>query len=145
MKAFSLWQPWASAIAAGLKTIETRSWGTSYRGPLAIHAAKRFTSAEFELWSILAKRPATLPAFRLIGVNGATDLPLGAIVATCEIYGCVSTNDAPPFVHRCAPNEMEWGNFSPNRYAWMLRNVQPIISGDPCVGHQGFWEWEGSR
>lgn len=39
-KAISLWQPWASLIAYGVKTIETRSWSTSYRGPIAIHAAK---------------------------------------------------------------------------------------------------------
>lgn len=39
MKALTLWQPWASLIAVGAKTIETRSWSTTYRGPLAIHAA----------------------------------------------------------------------------------------------------------
>lgn len=41
MKAVTLWQPWASLVAIGAKTIETRSWATSYRGPLAIHAAAR--------------------------------------------------------------------------------------------------------
>ncbi len=41
MKALSLWQPWASLIALGVKTIETRSWATNYRGPLAIHAGLR--------------------------------------------------------------------------------------------------------
>lgn len=41
MKALTLWQPWASLIALGVKTIETRGWSTNYRGPLAIHAAKR--------------------------------------------------------------------------------------------------------
>jgi hypothetical protein len=32
MKALSVWEPWASMIASGVKTIETRSWQTSYRG-----------------------------------------------------------------------------------------------------------------
>lgn len=41
MKVPSLWQPWASAIALGLKTWETRGWATSYRGLIAIHAAKQ--------------------------------------------------------------------------------------------------------
>ncbi len=41
MKALSLHQPWASLIAEGVKTIETRSWATKYRGPLGIHASKR--------------------------------------------------------------------------------------------------------
>ncbi len=42
MKALSIRQPWASLIARGEKTIEVRSWSTSYRGPLLICAgAKR--------------------------------------------------------------------------------------------------------
>ncbi|TRU31740.1 MAG: ASCH domain-containing protein [Microcystis aeruginosa Ma_QC_B_20070730_S2] len=41
MKAISLWQPWASLVANGLKLYETRGWPTKYRGVLAIHAAKR--------------------------------------------------------------------------------------------------------
>lgn len=38
MKALSLMEPWAALIAAGVKSIETRSWRTAYRGPLYIHA-----------------------------------------------------------------------------------------------------------
>lgn len=44
MKAVSLWQPWASLIACGAKTIETRSWPaprTVVGQRIAIHAAKR--------------------------------------------------------------------------------------------------------
>ena len=40
MKAITLHQPWASAIALGRKTYETRSQPTRYRGLLAIHAGK---------------------------------------------------------------------------------------------------------
>jgi len=35
MKALTLYQPFASLVALGLKQVETRSWRTSYRGPLA--------------------------------------------------------------------------------------------------------------
>ncbi|MGH8579805.1 MAG: ASCH domain-containing protein [Gammaproteobacteria bacterium] len=41
MKALSLKQPWANLIAVGGKTIETRTWVTSYRGPLPIVSSKR--------------------------------------------------------------------------------------------------------
>jgi hypothetical protein len=41
VKALTVWQPWASAIAEGIKTIETRSWSTRHRGPLAIHAGSK--------------------------------------------------------------------------------------------------------
>lgn len=40
MRALTIRQPWASLIAAGVKTLETRSWSTRYRGPLLIHAGK---------------------------------------------------------------------------------------------------------
>ncbi len=39
MKALSVRQPWAGLITAGLKTIEIRTWSTSYRGPLLICAS----------------------------------------------------------------------------------------------------------
>jgi len=41
MKAISLKQPWASLIANGEKTIETRTWPTKYRGDLLICASKQ--------------------------------------------------------------------------------------------------------
>lgn len=40
MKALSVCQPWAHAILALGKNVENRSWPTSYRGPLLIHASK---------------------------------------------------------------------------------------------------------
>src|SRR3954451_22243677 len=43
--ALTLTQPWATLVAIGAKQIETRSWGTSYRGWLAIHAAKGYPDA----------------------------------------------------------------------------------------------------
>ena len=41
MKAVSVKQPWASLIAEGNKTIETRTWPTNYRGDLLICASKK--------------------------------------------------------------------------------------------------------
>ncbi|MGH8578617.1 MAG: ASCH domain-containing protein [Gammaproteobacteria bacterium] len=41
VKALSVKQLWANLIAAGEKTIETRTWVTAYRGPLLIVSAKR--------------------------------------------------------------------------------------------------------
>ena len=41
MKALSVRQPWAALIAAGRKTIETRTWTTRYRGDLLITSEKQ--------------------------------------------------------------------------------------------------------
>jgi hypothetical protein len=40
LPALSVKQPWASLIAQGKKTIETRVWSTRYRGPLVICSSK---------------------------------------------------------------------------------------------------------
>ncbi len=40
MIALSVKQPWASMIASGKKTIETRTWTTAYRGPILICAGQ---------------------------------------------------------------------------------------------------------
>ena len=41
VKALSVKQPWPNMIAAGEKTIETRTWVTTSRGPLLIVSSKR--------------------------------------------------------------------------------------------------------
>ena len=40
MKAISVRQPWASMIANGTKTIETRTWPTKYKGDILIVSSK---------------------------------------------------------------------------------------------------------
>lgn len=46
MKALTVRQPYAGLIAAGVKTIELRTWSTAYRGPLLICAGKKPSGAE---------------------------------------------------------------------------------------------------
>jgi len=41
IKAISVKQPWANLIVSGQKSIETRLWETSYRGPLLIVSSKK--------------------------------------------------------------------------------------------------------
>ncbi len=41
MMALSVHQPWAALTAVGLKTIELRSWSTTYRGQLLICASQK--------------------------------------------------------------------------------------------------------
>jgi hypothetical protein len=39
MKIITIRQPWAHLIVNGSKNIENRTWPTSYRGPVLIHAS----------------------------------------------------------------------------------------------------------
>lgn len=39
-EALSIRQPWATLVAAGLKTVECRTWKTKYRGPFLVCASQ---------------------------------------------------------------------------------------------------------
>ncbi|CAH0257537.1 hypothetical protein SRABI96_03337 [Peribacillus sp. Bi96] len=45
MKVLSIIQPWASLFILGEVKYETRSWGTNYRGSLAIHTSHKVDKA----------------------------------------------------------------------------------------------------
>ena len=47
MKIISVRQPWAYLIVAGYKPVENRTWNTSYRGPLLIHASQAMEENDF--------------------------------------------------------------------------------------------------
>lgn len=40
-RALSIRQPWADLVLDGLKTVETRTWRTNYRGLLGVHASQK--------------------------------------------------------------------------------------------------------
>lgn len=125
MRAISLWQPWASAIPLGHKSIETRHWSTTYRGELAIHAAKRFGPDEREFASV-ERAFGRLPA----------RLPLGAIVAVADLVDVRSTDELKLSVGAI---ERIYGDYAPGRYGWVLRNVRPLREPVGCIGRQSFW------
>ncbi len=88
-------QPEPSLVALGVQTILTRSWSTTYRGPLAIHAgAKRPALSDIGSWRVLASTKRL--AWELVHRDAPSDgrpryepLPLGAIVATCTLVDVV--------------------------------------------------------
>lgn len=136
IKAISLWQPWASLVANGLKLYETRGWPTKYRGVLAIHAAKR----------PLCKQGKSLISHFNRSFNLSIDgdkLPLGAIVALTDLTDCLemvseaNATDVPNSIIVESVSELErlLGDWQPQRYAWKLENVR-AIEPIPCLGKQ---------
>lgn len=125
MKALSLWQPWASAIALGQKRIETRHWTTGYRGLIAIHAAKRWTADERLIHEI------EVDAGRMPPV-----LPLGAILATANLVAIRRTEDLAGI----SELERYWGNYGPGRFGWVLDDIRPLPEPVPYKGAQGLFE-----
>lgn len=143
MKAVSLWQPWASLIACGAKTVETRHWPApaSIVGErIAVHAAKRSS----ELHMLRAPdfdRALHERADRLRMVEGR--LPLGFIVATAVIAECVRMDAAMiARVEREQPDELAFGHWEPGRFAWRLAAIR-MLDPIPYRGAQGLFDVTG--
>lgn len=135
MKAISLTQPWATLIAIGAKRIETRSWSTSYRGQIAIHAAKGFPRDCQDLCR-------TVPfAHTLIvgGVDRVEQLPRGAIVAVAMLTGTARTEDITAMSQGLLRHEIEFGDYAPGRFGFVLADVVALRSPILCKGALGLW------
>ena len=123
MKALTLIQPWASLITLGLKHYETRSWKTPYRGRVLIHAGKKL-DREF---ICDLQRTGTLPPTETV--------PCGVLLGAAEITAMLSTNDFDPGLP-----ESRYGDYSPDRWAWKLENVEAFDIPIACKGMLGLWE-----
>lgn len=137
IKAVTVWQPWASAIAAGLKVYETRVWkpGPSHLEvgeELAIHAGMRAVAAPPDVEAYLASLPRPLPR------------PLGAVVCVCRVIGFQPTDDLVA-AGSLSATELLLGNYSPGRWAWQLEVLRRFPSGIQALGHQGIWNWWGEQ
>jgi hypothetical protein len=142
MKALTLWQPWATLVIIGAKTLETRSWATSYRGPLAIHAALAFPRERRELtrasvYMMTCLRETTGLKFDDEVLDA---LPLGCVLGTVDLTDCISTNKA----FYLTDQERAFGDYSPDRFAWTLENPERFPVPIPARGYQGFWEWNNT-
>lgn len=140
MKALSFRQPLATLVALGAKQIDTRSWCTSYRGPLAIHAAKRMSKAEGSLCWEEPFRTALETGGYKPGDGPATNpfrLPLGAVIAVAVLI------DIHPITLENRPMEPEYsfGNYGLGRFAWILRDVYRLPDPISVRGRLGLWEW----
>jgi hypothetical protein len=121
--AISIRQPWAWAILHAGKDVENRSWHTSFRGPVCLHAAKGMTKAEVHEFDDLV-------AFNWrIRAPDYDNLPRGGIVGVAEIVDCVKSHPS------------HW-YFGP--WAFVLRNARPV-DFIPCKGALGFFEWSAER
>lgn len=130
-KGISLWQPWATLIAIGAKHIETRSWPTDYRGPIAILATKDWKPEGVFALSNDAIKQALAEA-------GLTQekIPLGGIVAVADLVDCFQ------FAEGFDPGEPEkhFGDFTPGRWGLKLENIHALPALLSCAGAQKIFD-----
>jgi hypothetical protein len=143
VKAITIHQPWATLIAIGEKTFETRSWATKYKGELAIHAGKKINKEA-------CKKPEIIRALNNHGIVLLDDLPTGAIVAVCELVACYEVSKVDEFQKEADlrwtdrfiwGKEFNFGWYAPGRFAWELTNGVQYLKPIPAKGQQGLWNW----
>ena len=151
VRALTVRQPWATLIARGLKRHELRTWAPPASlldgGVLLVHAAKAAA-----VWGSHSRRRSIL---RRLGCDEAA-LPLGAVVAACEVEDALVVERAPrrpggPCRARdlrtgdetwCATDQWgvwPWGLWTPGTVVWRLCEVAPLAAPAPCTGRQGLW------
>lgn len=114
MKAVSLTRPWSELVVSGVKDVENRSWvpystetinGEKYkfvfRGPLLIHASKRW---DHEAVSFAERNGAEVSGHH----------PPGAIVGAVEVIGVCPSHDSHLIANKWNMN---------NGYCWLLGSV----------------------
>ena len=121
MLCLSCTQPWATLVVTGAKLFETRSWTTTYRGPLMIHAAKTF--------------PAS--ARRFAELERLDDLPLGAIIGRVVLK---TIHRAEVLAPKLTDLERLYGDYTPGRWAWELADAETFETPIPYRGALGLFE-----
>ena len=111
MRAFTVRQPFASLIVAGIKNVENRTWSTNVRGKIAIHAAKQ---------------PPTTEHVDLIRRYDLREqLPTLSIIGTVEIIDCVRDYSSP------------WAE--PGHRQFVLGHPRSLATPISCPGKLSVW------
>lgn len=127
MKVITIKQPFASAIAAGIKEYEFRTWKTKYRGELLIHAGKGVDKK-------------AMKKFEGYGL----EYPSGCIIAKVNLTDCIKVDDEfrmvlhekNSSVYSSIVKHTEWEG-----YAFKLEDVEKI-EPIPVNGKLSIWDYD---
>lgn len=160
MYAISLWQPWASLIAEGIKVQETRSWSPPHwliGERIAIHAAKRQVTK-----ALLKHLPKEIhdPMIKAYGWDWLDSIPYGAVICTAELFGVAQIVDnesdsamrdkgSLPAIRVKTGEHIAivpdpYGDYSAGRYIWGLRSIIKKGEPIPMKGQKGLWKCDVS-
>ena len=163
----TLYQPYATLLAYGIKKNETRPGKTSHtleKGKYLIHAAKKFNK---ELTELCNREPIRTElaeiGFRqskhINGIGGSHgrwihDLPLGQIIGSFEVRECVTVghtfkeNNHIAAAFALSPTEggisfkypeLSYGDYSEGRTIWIGQNHKVLENPIAYKGQQGYY------
>lgn len=129
MKVLTIKQPWATLIIDGKKCYEFRSWKTTYRGEILIHAGKNIDKEAME------RLKKYLP----------NNIPLGKILGKVKLTDCIKTT--PEFRERLKKinKDIYKQSIFKEEYAWKLELVEKYSDPIDAKGKLGLWNYENDR
>lgn len=136
MKVLTVRQPWAWAIAAGYKYIENRTWTTSYRGQLGIHAGARWDDQPEDATRFI--RDTARAAGHTLPHTLRDAMPLtatGYVLAVVDLVSvCEATMNDSGLDCNCGP----WA--IPGQAHWRLEFPRRLDKPLAAKGRLGLWE-----
>lgn len=130
MKVLSLTEPYATLIKENKKIVETRSFKTSYRGELYIHASSTKIPKQF------------LDNVELMNLTKDLKLNFGNIICKCELVDCIyMTKEYVEDMKKNNYQEYICGVYEVGRYAWILKNISILEQPIKAKGHLGIWNY----
>ena len=129
--ALSIKQPWAALLVAGRKTLEIRTWGTRFRGPVLIHAGK-IPDDRPEAWAWIDSSELAVAAESRGGIVGE------ASIIGCRMYRTKKSFAADRDDHL---NDPDWFQ-SPVMFGFEFRDAR-LLPFHPAMGQTKFFEVKG--
>ena len=124
MKVLSLTEPYATLIKENKKIIETRSWKTSYRGELYIHAGKSTVKEKMKLVS-----------------DYNLEYPNGYIIAKVNLVDCILVTKSFDDELKNS-NTIVYSHEHVGLYAWKLENIKKYKEPIYVKGKLSLWEYK---
>jgi hypothetical protein len=128
MKVITLWQPWASWIARGLKTIETRThhrFAGLVGSRIALHAGQKFDKTAID------SATPYVDDLDSLTINARH----GEIICTAKVCDACWLDDS----HSKAAL-IDCGNMP--RFGLFLTDIEVVVNSGIIKGKQGIWNWE---
>lgn len=145
MKAITVKQPWASAIASGMKTVENRTrphpWNKAIGQRIAIHAGQTWDRTAdgyrpplLTVWEadLRNRWKNSYPTAALLTYTIPGSLPQGFILATATLSS----------IHVCDGGCSEWAQ--PGQHHLTLTDIVTLQEPIAAKGQLGLWDWHSS-
>jgi hypothetical protein len=128
MKALTICQPYASLILRGDKRVENRTWPTSHRGPMYIHAGK--SRKWFDDDEHLIHEFGYMP-------------PFGAVIGIANVIDCVEFCDIVIGEYDTKYPWLRDHEHANGPWCWILENIK-LITPVPYRGAQKLFDIDAS-